>query len=85
MLINQDLLNIRSLMWHYAGIVRTKRRLQRILADLNYLNHRIEQFYQEARLTKTIIELRNAVLTASLIAKAAYNNPDSRGCHYVRK
>jgi L-aspartate oxidase len=84
-LINQDLLNIRSLMWHYAGIVRTKRRLQRILADLNYLSHRIEQFYQEARLTKTIIELRNAVLTASLVAKAAYNNPDSRGCHYVRK
>ena len=84
-LINQDLLNIRSLMWHYAGIIRTKRRLQRILNDLNYLSHRIEQFYQEARLTKTIIELRNAVLTASLVAKAAFNNPDSLGCHYVRK
>jgi len=84
-LINQDLLNIRSLMWHYAGIIRTKRRLQRILNDLNYLSHRIEQFYQEARLTKTIIELRNAMLTASLVAKAAFNNPDSRGCHYVRK
>jgi hypothetical protein len=84
-LVNQDLLNIRSTMWNYAGIIRTKKRLQRVLNDLNYLSHRIEQFYREAKMTRSIIELRNAVLTASIIAKAAYNNQESVGCHYIRK
>ncbi len=83
-LISNDLMNIRAAMWNYAGIIRTKRRLQRVLSDLNYLSHRIEKFYQEARMSRSIIELRNAVLTATLIAKAASNNPESRGCHYVR-
>ena len=55
----------------------------RALADLNYLSHRIEQFYMQARITREIIELRNAVLTARLIVRAAYSNGISRGCHYV--
>ena len=83
-LISNDLMTIRAAMWNYAGIIRTKRRLQRVLSDLNYLSHRIEKFYQEARMSRSIIELRNAVLTASLIAKAAFNNLESKGCHYVR-
>lgn len=83
-LINNDLMNIRSTMWNYAGIIRTKRRIQRVINDLNYLSHRIEQFYREARMSRSIIELRNAVLTASIIAKAASNNPESKGCHYIR-
>lgn len=83
-LISNDLMNIRSTMWNYAGIIRTKRRLQRVMNDLGYLSHRIEQFYQEARMSRSIIELRNAVLTASIIVKAASNNPESIGCHYIR-
>jgi L-aspartate oxidase len=83
-LISHDLLNIRMTMWNYAGIIRTQKRLQRVLNDLGYLSHRVEQFYREARMTRSIIELRNAVLTASIIAKAAQSNPESRGAHYVR-
>ena len=70
-------------MWNYAGIIRTRKRLQRAAADLNYLTHRIEQFYQQARLTRGIVELRNSVLTAGLVVRAALANPVSKGCHYL--
>ena len=82
-LVKQDFRSIQSTMWNYAGIIRTRKRLQRAFADLDYLTHRIEQFYRGAKLTRGIVELRNTVLTASLIVRAALANPVSRGCHYI--
>jgi L-aspartate oxidase len=82
-LVNQDFRTIQSTMWNYAGIIRTSKRLQRALADLAYLAHRIEQFYREAKLTRGIIELRNGVVTAEVIVRAALANRVSRGCHYI--
>lgn len=83
-LIQNDMNSIKSTMWNYAGIIRTRKRLLRALSDLNYLGHRIERFYKEARLTKKLIELRNSVITATLIARAALGNTTSRGCHYIK-
>jgi L-aspartate oxidase len=82
-LINNDMLHIQTLMWNYAGIIRNGKRLSRALADLNYLSHRIEQFYKEAKLSRKIIELRNSVLTASIIVRAASSNRIAKGCHYI--
>ncbi len=82
-LVNQDFRTIQSTMWNYAGIIRSRKRLLRALADLDYLSHRVEQFYRGAKLTRRIIELRDAVLAASLIVRAALANPQSKGCHYV--
>jgi L-aspartate oxidase len=79
-----DLLNIQMTMWDYVGIIRTKKRLYRAIADLNYLSHRIESFYREARISRRLLELRNAVETALIIARAAYGNGKSLGCHYIR-
>ncbi|NLJ47202.1 MAG: L-aspartate oxidase [Treponema sp.] len=83
-LIYHDLLNIQMTMWDYAGIVRTRKRLARAKADLNYLAHRVDSFYRQARLSRPLLELRNAVDTASLIVRAAEANPKSLGCHYLR-
>ena len=82
-LINQDILNIQTTMWNYAGIIRNKKRLVRALADLNYLSHRIEKFYKQAKITRDIIELRNSVLTATIIVRAASANKISCGSHYI--
>jgi L-aspartate oxidase len=82
-LVYQDLHNIRSTMWNYAGIVRNRKRLGRAQSDFNYLSHRVEKFYRQARLTRKIIELRNSVLAASLIIRAAQANRVSLGCHYI--
>jgi L-aspartate oxidase len=83
-LIRDDLLNIQSTMWNYAGIIRTRKRLLRAISDLNYLEHRVERFYRGAKLTREIVELRNSVVTASTIAQAAASNQESIGCHYIR-
>jgi L-aspartate oxidase len=82
-LVKQDLRTIQSTMWNYAGIIRSRKRLLRALADLDYLSHRVEQFYRSAILTRQIVELRNAVLCAVAIVRAALANPRSIGCHYV--
>ena len=81
-LIIQDWLSIKSTMWNYAGIVRTRKRLDRALADLGYLAHRIEQFYRETKLSDDIVGLRNAIQVALMVTEAARRNPESRGCHY---
>ncbi|MCG8452042.1 MAG: FAD-dependent oxidoreductase [Spirochaetales bacterium] len=81
--IHNDLSSVQGLMWNYVGISRTRRRLQRALADLNYLNHRIDRFYREARPSRALVEMRNAALTASVIARSASTNGRSKGCHYL--
>ena len=82
-LIQQDLLSIQSTMWNYAGIIRNMKRLERAVADLNYLSHRIEQFYRQATISRPIVELRNALLAARVVVSAAYSNGKSLGCHFV--
>ncbi len=82
LLIAHDLQNIQTTMWNYVGILRNERRLDRALSDLNYYSHRIEKFYQQARAGRDIIQLRNAVLTAAVIAQSARANTRSLGCHF---
>lgn len=84
-LVNQDMHTLRSTMWNYAGIMRSRKRLERALADFDYLSHRVDQFYRSARITRRILELRNGILTATLIVQAALANPVSIGCHFVER
>lgn len=81
-LINQDTNLIRQIMWNCVGLIRSRERLSRARADLSYLSHRIEKFYQESRLSDSLIGLRNMVVVASLITSAAWENKQSAGCHY---
>lgn len=82
LLLEQDWNNIRTTLWNYAGIVRTTARLQRARGDMGHLYHRIEAFYREAKLSRSMLELRSGIICARLILKAALLNPESRGCHY---
>ncbi|MEW6456794.1 MAG: L-aspartate oxidase [Acidobacteriota bacterium] len=82
-LIHQDWISIKSTMWNYVGIIRTTKRLERARADLEYLKHRIEDFYKRAHLSPLIIELRNGIQVALLVTYAALKNRVSRGAHYI--
>jgi L-aspartate oxidase len=82
LLIIQDWMMIKSTMWNYAGIVRNAKRLQRAVADLHYLEHRIEQFYRETKLADALVGLRNGIAAALIVAEAAQRNSTSRGCHF---
>jgi L-aspartate oxidase len=83
MLVRQDMHQIRTTMWNYAGIIRSPRRLARARRILLELREDIQAFYRDCRPTAELIELRNAVQTALLVVHAATLNPVSKGCHYV--
>ncbi len=83
-LIWQDWKIIKMTMWNHAGIVRTRKGLERAKADLDYHAHRIEKFYREAALSRDVIELRNGVETARIVVSAAIHNGVSAGCHFRR-
>ena len=82
-LVRQDMQLIQNTMWNYAGVVRSPKRLTRARRILLELREEILSFYRGCRLTRELIELRNAVQTALLIVHAATLNPQSKGCHYV--
>jgi len=82
-LIWQDLVTIRYTMWNYSGIIRTRKRLERARSDLDYLKHRIIQFYQRTEMNNSIIDLRDSVQAAILVVDAALRNKVSRGAHYI--
>jgi L-aspartate oxidase len=84
-LIHQDWRTIRSTMWNYAGIIRTRKRLERAKSDLEYLRHRVERFYQEATMDPKIVGLRHGIQVALMITHAALANPVSRGAHFIKK
>jgi len=81
-LIQGDLQGIRNLMWHYVGLQRTGYRLNRAIRELRRLWLNIEDFYRKAYLTDSLIGLRNTVLNAVIVTRAALENPTSRGCHF---
>ena len=81
-LIQGDMQTIQNIMWHYVGLVRSAERLARAIRELRHLWNEIETFYQTTKLSDDLIGLRNAVEVALLVARAAYHNRQSRGCHY---
>jgi len=85
LLIRQDLQLVQQTMWNYAGIVRSPRRLARARKILLELREDIGAFYRDCRLTRELIELRNAVQSALVVVHAATLNPLSKGCHYLQQ
>ncbi|MDQ8204882.1 L-aspartate oxidase [Pelagicoccus sp. SDUM812003] len=84
-LIRQDMRLIKSTMWNYVGLVRSPRRLMRARRILSQLYEEIDSFYAGNRLTRSLIELRNAVCAAQLVVHAATLNSESKGSHYVAR
>jgi L-aspartate oxidase len=81
-LVAQDVTSIKHIMWNYVGLVRTTRRLARAIRDLRNLEVEIERFYRAAALSDELIGLRNAIRVALIVTLAAWENRESRGCHY---
>ncbi len=81
-LIQQDWATLKHIMWNYVGVVRTRERLRRAVRDLRHLWLEVETFYRHTRLCPRLIELRNGLQTALVVARSALRNPESRGTHY---
>lgn len=81
-LIRQDMITIKNIMWNYVGLVRSTQRLARAISDLYHLNEEINEFYRASRLNDELIGLRNSAQAALIVARSAWENRTSRGCHY---
>jgi L-aspartate oxidase len=81
-LIAQDLRTIRGIMWNYVGLERTTPRLARARIELGQIERSVELFYQNSEMSDSLLGLRNIVRTAILVAKAAWENKQSAGCHF---
>ena len=81
-LMSQDMTTIKNIMWNYVGLIRSTQRLERAIDDLYHLNTEITKFYRARRLTDALIGLRNSAQSALIVARAAWENKTSRGCHY---
>lgn len=80
--INAHWRGLRGEMTSYAGIVRTDAGLRDLLQLIMTRKKIIEEYYWKHYITRDFVELRNIVLNAELIVRAALARRESRGGHY---
>ena len=80
--INAHWRSLRGEMTSYAGIVRTEAGLEDLLQLIMNRHKIIEEYYWKHCITRDFIELRNIILNAELIVRAALSRRESRGGHF---
>ena len=74
---------LKSVMWHKAGIVRNKSGLESVIGEIETIKHRIETHRVGSYIDlRALLELRNMTVTAKMVCRAALMRSESRGCHH---
>ncbi len=78
----EKLTRLRRVMDEHVGLRRSPEGLRRASAVLRRLKGEVDA-YVRTRTARSLYELRNASVTALLVARAAGENPRSKGCHHL--
>ncbi len=81
-LISHDLVEIKTIMSNYVGIVRSDMRLERALRRLKLISEEVKDYYNRTTVSIELLELRNLVKVAELIVRSAILRKESRGLHF---
>jgi L-aspartate oxidase len=73
---------IRRLMSHYVGIVRSDLRLKRALDRITAIRAELDAYYWNWQVTDAFLEVRNLALVAQLTVRCAIARKESRGIHW---
>ncbi len=82
-LLKELTLRLRTVLWVYAGIVRTGERLSVALAEITAISQEVEALWHTGRLSPELLELRTLLSVAHLIVQSALRRQESRGLHYT--
>lgn len=83
-LVKEMTLRLRTILWLYAGIVRTTERLTTALAEIEEINQEVERLWWDGKLSRGLLELRTMTTVAKLIVESALSRHESRGLHYTQ-
>jgi L-aspartate oxidase len=73
---------LRRVMGEYVGLSRNREDLNRAQGVLRRLKGEVDA-YVRTRTARGLYELRSATVVALLVTRAASENPESKGCHYL--
>lgn len=74
---------VRRLMWHYVGIVRSDQRLRMALKRIQSISQELDHYYWKYQVNENLLEVRNLVQVAWLTIRCAMSRKESRGIHYT--
>ncbi len=81
-LIAQDWAQIKTIMWNYVGIVRTKQRVRRAFNDLRDLSMHLHDFYKNTPISSQLIRLFHGAQTAYIISQSALRHETNERTNY---
>lgn len=78
-----DWSRMRTVMWNYVGVLRTKKLLNVAYKDFRVLDESLSELYFNAAMSRELVDLFHGIQACQIIVEAARKDPVSLGCHYL--